>query len=369
MTSLSERQKMVLWINEAMASGARKHKACEVACISIRTLQRWCSGDGIVEDLRPSAIRPVPMNKLSDEERRAIIDICSVEEFASSPPSQIVPLLADRGEYLASESTFYRVLKADGLLVHRGRDKPKGSLKKPTSYTANVPNEVWSWDISYMTSQVRGQFFYLYMIEDIYSRKIVGWEVNDVESGDLAAELLQRTVLTEMYLGKNLVLHSDNGSPMKCLTMQRKMYDLGVLASRSRPGVSNDNPYIESLFRTVKYCPRWPSEGFKTLELARQWVQEFVQWYNHEHRHSRINFVTPDQRHQGDDKEILAKRHELYEIKKLANPERWQGATRNWKPIGPVTLNPENPTKTEEIRKQHKQKATTTLKNAELMIT
>lgn len=351
MTLLSERQKMVLWINEATRSGARKHRACEVAEISIRTLQRWCSGDGVVEDLRPSAIRPVPTNKLSDAERQAIVDICSEEEFASSTPSQIVPRLADRGEYLASESTFYRVLKADGLLVHRGRDKPKGSLKKPTSYTANAPNDVWSWDISYMTSQVRGQFYYLYMIEDIYSRKIVGCEVNDVESGELAADLLQRTVFTEKYLGKNLVLHSDNGSPMKCLTMQAKMYDLGVLASRSRPGVSNDNPYIESLFRTVKYCPRWPSEGFESLTHARQWVKEFVQWYNHEHRHSRINFVTPDQRHQGDDHEILAKRHQLYEAKRSANPERWQGATRNWNPVGAVTLNPENAKNTEERKK------------------
>jgi putative transposase len=351
MTSLSERQKMVQWINEAMESGARKHKACEVAHISIRTLQRWWTNDEIVEDLRPSAIRPVPKNKLSDAERRAVIDICSVEEFASSPPSQIVPRLADRGTYLASESTFYRILKADGLLHHRGRDKPKGSLKKPTSYTANLPNEVWSWDISYMTSLVRGQFYYLYMIEDIYSRKIVGWEVNSVESGDLAADLLQRTVLIEKYIGEDLVLHSDNGSPMKCLTMQTKMNDLGVLASRSRPGVSNDNPYIESLFRTVKYCPRWPSEGFKSLEHARQWVQEFVQWYNHEHRHSRINFVTPDQRHRGEDELILAKRQELYELKKSANPERWQGATRNWNPVGPVQLNPENVSKTEEIKK------------------
>ena len=202
-----------------------------------------------------------------------------------------------------------------------------------------------------MTSQVRGQFFYLYMIEDIFSRKIVGLEVNDVEGEEIAANLLQRTVLTEKYMGKNLVLHSDNGSPMKCLTMQTKMYDLGVLASRSRPGVSNDNLYIESLFRTVKYCPRWPSEGFESLEHARQWVQEFVQWYNYEHRHSRTNFVTPNQRHQGDEKRILAKRRELYEAKKSANPQRWQGATRNWNPVGPVSLNPENATSAEEIQK------------------
>lgn len=329
-------------INEAVLSGARKHRACEVAEISIRTVQRWCTNGAVAEDRRPAATRPIPSNKLSESERQSIIDVCNGPEFASSPPSQIVPELADRGEYLGSESSFYRILKGAGLLEHRGRDKPKGRVKKPTGYTATAANEVWSWDISYLQSQVKGLYFYLYMIEDIYSRKIVGWEVHETESGELASQLLQRTVWAEKCVKRDLVLHSDNGSPMRSLTMQAKMYELGVAGSRSRPGVSNDNPYSESLFRTVKYSPRWPSEGFKSLHEARAWVHKFVQWYNHEHRHSRIKFVTPDQRHRGKDQKILQKRQELYEMKKLQNPQRWSGSVRNWAPAGHVKLNPED---------------------------
>lgn len=341
MTSLPERQQYVLWINEAIENGARKQAACEVAEISIRTLQRWCTSDGVTEDQRPLAERAAPKNRLSTSERQSIVDVCSSEEFASAAPSQIVPILADRGEYIASEASFYRILRSEGLLHHRGRAKPKGSVKKPISHVATVPNEVWSWDISYLQSQVQGLFYYLYMIEDIYSRKIVGWEVHSTENGELAAELLQRSVWAEKCVKSGLKLHSDNGSPMKCLTMQAKMYELGVSGSRSRPGVSNDNPYSESLFRTVKYCPRWSSEGFKTIDDARQWVYGFVQWYNNEHRHSRIKFVTPNQRHTGEDKTILEQRAKLYQKKQMSNPERWSGNTRNWKPIGDVYLNPE----------------------------
>ena len=341
LTTLTDRQKHAQLISQAIASGARQDKACEVIGLSTRTLQRWHVEGVIGEDKRPIATRPEPLNKLSDEERQAVIDVCNMEEFASLPPSQIVPILADRDEYIACESTFYRILKAENMLHHRGKAKPRNSHKKPTSYTAKKANEVWSWDISYMPTTVIGQHYYLYMIEDIYSRKIVGWEVQYSETGEQAAELLERSVWAEKCLKKDLVLHSDNGSPMKSLTMRAKMYDLGVITSRSRPRVSNDNPYSESLFRTVKYHPRWPSEGFKSLDDAREWVKSFVTWYNNEHRHSRIKFVTPNQRHEGHDVEILAKRKALYRSKRNEHPERWSKKERNWQPIGDVELNPE----------------------------
>lgn len=253
-----------------------------------------------------------------------------------------MPILADNGQYIASESSFYRVLKANDQLTHRGKAKPKGHCTKPKGYKATGPNQVWTWDISYCPSTVIGQFFYLYMIIDIFSRKIVGWEVYESESGEHAAELLERSLWAEKCVKQNVVLHSDNGSPMKCLTMQAKMMDMGVIGSRSRPGVSNDNPYSESLFRTVKYCHRWPSEGFKSLEDARAWVKEFAQRYNNEHRHSRIKFVTPVQRHNGEDKAILAKRRELYKKAQEKHPNRWSKDIRNWDEIGDVELNPEN---------------------------
>jgi len=218
--------------------------------------------------------------------------------------------------------------------------------KPPTTHIATVANQVWSWDISYLPSHVRGLYYYLYLIIDIYSRKIVGWEVYSRESGDSAAELMQRTVLAEQCFRKPLVLHSDNGSPMKSYTLQSKLVDLGITPSHSRPRVSNDNAFSESLFRTIKYCPQWPSQGFSSIDLARDWMSNFVAWYNNEHRHSGIKFVTPVQRHQGEDSAILQKRANLYALAKSTNPERWSGQTRDWHPVGAVTLNPEK----EEIK-------------------
>ena len=135
---------------------------------------------------------------------------------------------------------------------------------------------------------MRGKYYYLYLIEDIYSRKTVGWEVHENEDGAKAAVLLQRSVISEQCLREPLVLHSDNGTPMKLATLLSKMYELGITPSRGRPRVSNDNPYSEALFRTLKYCPQWPTKGFGTLDAARCWVRDFIRWYNHEHRHSRI---------------------------------------------------------------------------------
>ncbi|RCW89895.1 hypothetical protein DFP77_1852, partial [Marinomonas foliarum] len=151
-----------------MESGARQEPACEVIGLSVRTLQRWYSEGSIGEDRRVTVIRPAPANKLSEVERQKMIEVCNRDEFASLPPSQIVPILADRGEYIASESSFYRLLKAESMLHHRGKAASKNVHKKPTSYTAKKANEVWSWDISYLPTTVIGQHYYLYMIEDIY---------------------------------------------------------------------------------------------------------------------------------------------------------------------------------------------------------
>ena len=340
MTTYPERQKLVLWINQAVGAGAPKFKACQVIGISIRTLQRWVNGEHVIADQRPLAKRPEPSNKLSASEIDMIKQVCLSPEFADIPPSRIVPMLADRGQYIASESSFYRILKAGNLLSNRSRAKPRGTYKKPKGFTATQANQVWSWDITHLPSKVIGGRFYLYMIEDVYSRKIVGSEVHDTETGEYSSALLQRAVWVEQNAHTGLVLHSDNGAPMKSFKMQAKMYDLGVIPSHSRPRVSNDNPYSESLFRTVKYCPNWPRQGFRNIEDARKWVAEFVAWYNNDHRHSQIKFVTPNQRHTGEDIQILDQRKKLYEMKKTENPSRWSGATRNWEHIGSVDLNP-----------------------------
>ena len=190
---------------------------------------------------------------------------------------------------------------------------------------------------------IAGAFFDLYLIIDLWSRKIVGWEVHDRETADVAARVLERAVWAETCLTSPLVLHADNGSPMKGATMTITMERLGVTASFSRPRVSNDNPFSEALFRTCKYVPGWPSRGFATLEAARVWGPGFVRGYNLEPRHSALRFVTPDQRHRGDDQPLLANRHQVYQRARAAHPERWSGRTRDWTPIGSVWLNPERP--------------------------
>lgn len=350
MISTPHRQTAVILINEAVTAGARRIKACAELEISDRTLRRWTK-DGVVQpDQRPLVPRPEPANKLSPAERKAVLEACNSEEFASLPPSQIVPKLADQGRYLASDSSFYRILRSSGQQHHRGRARPPVRRKPPTSYKASAPCEVWTWDITWMPGPITGMFFYLYLIVDIFSRKIVGWEVHERESADLAAVLIRQAVLAEGCNLRPLVLHADNGSPMKGATMKVTMEKLGITASYSRPRVSNDNPFSEALFRTCKYRPDWPTKGFATKADAQAWVKSFASWYNGEHLHSAIRFVTPEARHAGRDRTTLANRDILYANARAQNPQRWSGKTRNWQPAGPVWLNPETETSAPEIR-------------------
>jgi putative transposase len=273
-------------------------------------------------------------------ERQAILAAANRPDCASLTPHEIVPKLADEGMYLASESTFYRVLKAAGQAKRRGRGRAPRA-RPLTTHRADGPNEVWCWDITWMPTTVKGRFFYWYMVKDIYSRKLVVNEVHDIECSQHASALLARGCLRERTVGRPLVLHSDNGSAMKGATMLMAMRSLGVVPSYSRPRVSNDNAYAEALFRTAKYCPLWPQRPFETLEQAREWVVRFVAWYNDEHRHSALKYVTPAQRHQRHDVALLRHREQVYASAQRQRPERWSGATRDWKPIGHVYLNRE----------------------------
>lgn len=346
MTCLADRESVVADIRHACQSGARLPRACEVTGIALRTYRRWVREGVLQKDGRADAMRPAPANKLSEAEREAVLDACHEPRFASLPPSQIVPILADEGVYLASESSFYRILHAADEQHHRGRAQAPVSRGVPTSHEATGPNQVWCWDITYLPSPVRGLYFYLYLILDVYSRKIVGWEVHERECGIHASTLLQRTMLAEglQRQAQPLVLHSDNGSPMKSSTLLVTMQRLGVTPSRSRPRVSNDNPYAESIFRTFKYRPGYPVEGFADVTAARIWVQDFERWYNLEHRHSGLKFVTPAQRHRQEATDILVKRTELYEAARSRNPSRWSKKVRDWSLENSVWLNPEKAT-------------------------
>jgi len=346
MTSLPERDNIIGLVAEAIAAGARQDRACAAINLNPRTLQRW-QVDPSRGDSRPWR-EQTPANKLGAPEREHLLSIVNSEEFGSLPPGQIVPILADRGQYIASESTIYRVLKEANQLTHRGAERPAQQRHKPRALFATAPKQLFSWDITYLPTRVKGIYFYLYLFMDIFSRKIIGWQIYDVENSDLAGDVMRDICAREAILPNQVVLHSDNGSPMKGATMLATLQALGVAPSFSRPAVSNDNPYSESLFKTMKYRPAYPHQAFEDLLAARQWVGVFVQWYNHEHRHSAIRFVTPAQRHEGLDVPLLEKRAIVYEAAKQQRPERWSGATRNWQPVLVVHLNPDQHVKDEQ---------------------
>jgi len=326
-------------VNEAVHAGARLKTASETVGLSIRTLERW-DRQGIEGDDNRNGLRKEPANKLTQAEQNKVLNIVNSQKYRDVSPKQIVPRLADEGVYVASESSIYRLLRSQGQMTHRERSRPATS-RRPREHTAVGPDQVWAWDITYLPGPIRGMFFYLYLILDVWSRKIVGASVHAEESSELASRLFVQTC-NRMDLNPNgLVFHADNGAPMKGSTMLATLQWLGVIPSFSRPHVSNDNAFAEAIFRTLKYRPEYPYKAFASIEETQRWVECFVNWYNTEHRHSAIRYVTPDERHYGKEKAILDQRRQVYERARCSNPERWSGNIRNWEPVGAVRLNPE----------------------------
>jgi transposase InsO family protein len=343
--SIDERKKLIDLIGQAVTAGARFTQACKIVGIHPRTLQRWHKAESLVD--KRTQRQYAPANKLSIKERQQIIEISNSNEYCHLPPCQIVPRLADQGCYVASESSFYRVLGEHKLLKHRQRSRPR-SHSKPKELVAYQPNQVWSWDVTYLPTTVRGMFYYLYCVTDIYSRKIVGWTVQAVESSEHASWLMRDICQAEKIRPNQVTLHSDNGAIMKGATLLSTLEKLGVSTSFSRPAVSNDNPYSEALFKTLKYCSAYPENPFDSIDEARCWVERFVQWYNEEHYHSSLKFITPNQRHQGLARTILAKRSSVYQSAQLHHPERWSKNIRNWNLKNHVVLNPTGNTRRSE---------------------
>ena len=333
--SSKDRAECISLIRDAVMSGARKQKACEALNLNIRTVERW---EDNPEDRRRGP-NSKPSNALTTEERAKILEVANSEEYANLPPSQIVPKLADKGEYYGSESSFYRILKDCKLLAHRSKASPRTN-KRPDELITSRPNQVWSWDITYLKAAVKGTYYYLYLPMDIFSRMIVHWEVHESENAELASGMIEMACKKNAISKRQVILHSDNGGPMKGATMLATLQRLGIAPSFNRPKVSNDNPYSESLFKTLKYCPSFPERGFASIEDARKWVEKFVDWYNNQHLHSGINFVTPASKHCGADEEILRNRHNVYQRAKAMNENRWSGETRNWGKVEVVELNP-----------------------------
>jgi len=323
-------------VDEALSEGVRLEAACSRLGVSPRTVQRWRKPQS-AEDRRCGP-RTQPANRLSQAERQRVLQVANSEQYRNLSPKQIVPRLADEGLYVASESTFYRVLREHEQLQHRGKARP--AAKRPRAeHVASAPNQVWSWDITYLKGPVRGAFLYLYLVVDVYSRRVMGWQVHEEESTEKAAALI-RHCWEQAGRPAGLTLHSDNGGPMKGATLLATLQWLGIAPSFSRPRVSDDNAFSEALFRTLKYRPSFPDKPFSSLEEARSWVASFVGWYNSQHRHSAIRFVTPDDRHFGREAQLLARRHQVYQRARHRHPERWRANTRDWTPSGPVRLNP-----------------------------
>jgi transposase InsO family protein len=271
MIALEDRQALAHDIDTAHISGARLRPACEIVGIDVRTLERWKAQDGLTAgDGRPWAVRPTPSHALSPAERAALLAVANAPRFASVPPARIVPMLADEGVYLGSESSMARVLRAHGQNARRGRAKAPKATRPPTTHIATAPAQVWCWDMTYLPANVMGRWFHLYLILDLYSRKIVGAEVHDSDDADHAVHLVRRTALAESIatMETKPVLHGDNGSTLKATTVLAMLQWLGVKPSYSRPRVSDDNAYAESLFRTAKYRPEFPTAGFASLEVA-----------------------------------------------------------------------------------------------------
>jgi transposase InsO family protein len=324
LNSPETKQELLELVDDGMSKGVSKTALCEVFGVSIRTLQRWQSR-GFV-DGRKGAEKCVS-RKLSEEERQQALDAACSKENAGKTPPQIVATLCDEGKYICSTRSMYRILKAANKLYHRRDSRKPRQGRKAEPLVATGPNQIWSWDITWLKSAVKGWFFFAYVVIDIWSRKIVGWEIHESESPELASGLFRR--IERWYKMKGIRLRSDNGGPMKGSSLLSTLYDLGVMPSFSRPRVSNDNAFIESFFKTVKFKPGYPGR-FGGLAEAREWMAAFVNWYNTEHQHSGIGYVTPEEHHSLASINIFAKRNEVMSVAREKHPERWVGKTMTW---------------------------------------
>jgi len=294
-------------------------KACELLGASRATHYRKAAPSL----LGPPSPRPAPPNALTEAERQQVLSLLRSEEYCDLAPTQVWARLLDDGVYLCSFRTMYRLLAAAGESRDRRRQRTHPANKKP-ELIATAPNVVWSWDITKLRSATRGKYFELYVIIDIFSRYVVGWTVAEAETGELAKDFIEGVYLEQGITKGQLTLHADRGTSMTSKPVSQLLVDLGVDRSHSRPHVSNDNPFSEAAFKTLKYCPAFPT-NFGCIEDARAFCKTFFDYYNHEHRHSGIGLHTPASVHYGTAEEIRSKRAETLDAAFAANPARFCG--------------------------------------------
>jgi len=278
-----------------------KKAACEALEVSRATYYRH------LNPVKPEVRRPEPPLALSLTERQTVLSVLHSERFQDRAPVEVYATLLDEGSYLCSPRTMYRILTAElGDVKERRRHVQRPPYSKP-ELLATGPNQVWSWDISKLKGPAKWTHFYLYVILDIFSRYVVGWMVAHCEQKALAKRLFEESCRKQRIARGQLTVHADRGSSMKSKVVAQLLADLGVTKTHSRPHVSNDNPYSESQFKTLKYCPQFPLQ-FGSIQDCRAFCQDFFSWYNKEHRHSGIALMTPEQVHYGLGDEITRHR-------------------------------------------------------------
>jgi len=299
-----------------------KKAACEALQVPRATFYRHHSGKYRPTNNRTQ--RPSPPLALSCMERQAVIDALHSDQFCDDAPHQVYAKLLDAGRYLCSIRTMYRILETEhGSVKERRKHVQRLKYVKP-ELLATEPNQVWSWDITKLKGPVKWTYFYLYVIMDIFSRYVVGWMIAHREQAALAKRLINDSCAKQQIEAEQLTLHADRGSSMKSKVVAHLLSDLGVTKTHSRPHVSNDNPYSEAQFKTLKYCPHFP-QRFGSIQDARSFCRSFFNWYNKEHRHSGIALMTPEQVHYGMQKQIHQQRSEVLAIAFQKNPNRFKG--------------------------------------------
>jgi putative transposase len=292
--------------------------ACRALGVARATLYRRRAARTCPRSQQP---RPPSPRALSIDERLAVLAVLNEERFCDLSPAAVWAMLLDEGRYLCSPRTMYRILAASGAVRERRNQLRHPAYKKP-ELLATAPNQVWSWDITKLKGPVKWSTFYLYVLLDIYSRNVVGWMLAECESGALATALIEQSCEKQGVEADQLTIHSDRGPPMISKPVAFLLADLGVTKSHSRPYTSNDNPFSESHFRTMKYRPDFPAR-FGCIQDARAHCRAFFRWYNHEHRHSSLGLLTPDTVHYGRAEAAAAARSVVLDAAYAAHPERF----------------------------------------------
>jgi len=331
------KKEILSFVIEAKSLGVAEKTTCGFLGLTVRTIQNWRSKG--LRDKRKGSSHPTSRLALTLEEWDALFEMANSKRFADHTPEQIVATLAQEGIYIASTSSMYRVLRRRKAMAHRRESRKPSASKESTQITVIKPNQVWAWDITWLKTPVRGIFLYAYTVIDLFDRSIVGWCIETYESDELSMLLFAR--ITRDMKVVPAIVHADNGHPMRGMTLAVFLDSLMISRSYSRPRCSNDNAFIESWHKTLKYSVGYP-KMFENVKVARIWYADFIHWYNNSHQHSGLAYITPMQARTGEADELFAERNKTIQEAREKNPLRWiSDKTRTYElPVVKTTYRP-----------------------------